>query len=155
MRRWLFVTLLVVASLLVVYAAYSLFVSYDNGSKVTVTIHAGVHADGPNAGKMYYRCSNDSPDGAANDSDQCIVTVHKRNKVTFTVISDDGAGRKHDFKLLGAPYLVYPAGIEMEIQDSNSQTGTFTAWATGDYKFICELSGHEAAGMWGTLHVID
>lgn len=155
MRRWLMVTLIAVASLLLVYAAYSLFVSYGNGDKVAVTIHAGVHTDGANAGKMYYRCSSASPAGVADNSDQCTITVHKRDKVTLTVISDDGAGRSHDFKLQGAPYFLYPAGIEMEIQDSNSQTGTFTAWATGDYKFVCEISGHEAAGMFGTLHVID
>jgi uncharacterized cupredoxin-like copper-binding protein len=42
----------------------------------------------------------------------------------------------------------------MEIEDG-TQSGTFVAWATGDYTFICELSGHEDAGMWGTLRVLD
>jgi len=150
MRRWLVITLAVLAGLLVIYAAFAAFVSYDNGTHVTVTIHAGAHPDG----KMYYRCSNSDPADAVDSSDQCTVTVHKRDKVTFNVISDDGPGRTHDFKLLGGPYALYPAGIEMEIEDGQ-QTGTFVAWSTGDYKFICELAGHEDAGMWGTLHVID
>jgi uncharacterized cupredoxin-like copper-binding protein len=155
MRRWLIVTLAVLAGLLVLYAAYAVFVSYDNGTKVAVTIHAGAYTSGDHAGKMYYHCTDASGGAVVDGADQCTVTVHKRDKVTFTVISDDGAGRTHDFRLEGAPYFLYPAGIEMEIQDANNQSGTFTAWATGDYKFICELSGHEDAGMWGTLHVID
>jgi plastocyanin len=151
MRRWLLITLIALAGLVFVYGAYAAFVSYDNGTHVRVTIHAGAHPDG----SMYYRCSNADPVAAVDSSDHCTVTVHKRDKVSFTVISDDGAGRTHDFRLQGGAYWLYPAGIEMEIQDTNSQTGTFTAWATGDYRFICELSGHEAAGMFGTLHVID
>ncbi|MFO1535943.1 MAG: hypothetical protein ABR586_09780 [Thermoplasmatota archaeon] len=155
MRRWLTVSLSILAGLLVVYAAYAFFVSHDNGDRVNVTIHAGVHKDGAKAGKMYYQCTSLSGPGASkDDTDQCTVTVHKRDKVTFTVISDDGPGRTHDFKLLGAPYLLYPAGIEMEIEDG-SQSGTFVAWATGDYTFICEFAGHEDAGMWGTLRVLD
>lgn len=154
MRRWLVVTLSVLAGLLLLYAAYSVFVSYDNGTHDAVTIHAGAYTSGAKAGKMYYHCSDSSGGAAVDNADQCTVTVHKRDKVTFTVISDDGSGRTHDFKLQGAPYFLYPAGIEMEIQNG-SQSSTFTAWATGDYKFVCELPGHEDAGMWGTLHVID
>jgi hypothetical protein len=156
MKRWLLVTIIVVASLLMVYAAYSLFVSYDNGTKVAVTIHAGEYQSGEKKGKMYYHCTQIAGAGATkDDADQCTLTVHKRDKVTLTVISDDGAGRTHDFRLQGGPYWLYPAGIEMEIKDSNSQSGTFTAWATGTYTFICELPGHQDAGMSGTLKVLD
>jgi uncharacterized cupredoxin-like copper-binding protein len=154
MRRWLIVTLAVLAGLLVVYAAYAAFVAYDNGTHVNVTIHAGAYTSGAKSGQMYYHCSDASGGAVVDNADQCSITVHRRDKVTFTVISDDGPGRTHDFKLQGAPYFLYPAGIEMEIEATNSQTGTFTAWATGDYKFVCELAGHEAAGMWGTLHVV-
>lgn len=155
MRRWLVVTLVVLTSLLVLYAAYAFYVSHDNGTKVNVTIHAGVHQSGAKAGKMYYHCTDISGAGASRDeSDQCTVTVHKGDKVTFTVVSDDGPGRTHDFRLLGAPYFLYPAGIEMEIEEGR-QSGTFVAYATGDYTFICELAGHEDAGMWGTLRVLD
>jgi uncharacterized cupredoxin-like copper-binding protein len=154
MRRWLIVILSIVAVLALLYSGYAIFVSYDNGTHVNVTIHAGAYKSGEKAGKMYYHCTGISGAGASCDgADQTTVNVHKRDKVTFTVISDDGPGSTHDFKLEGLAYSIYPAGVEMELEDGN-QAGTFTAWAGGDYEFICELSGHEDAGMHGTLHVI-
>ncbi|MEA3143869.1 MAG: Copper binding protein plastocyanin/azurin family [Thermoplasmata archaeon] len=153
MRRWLIVSLCVLAGLLMVYAAYALFVSYDNGTHVRATIHAGQYLDGPKKGQMYYHCSDVSGGAVKDDGDQCSLTVHKRDKVTLTIISDDGGDRTHDFRLQGWQYFLYPAGAEMELH-SGSQSATFTAWATGDYPFICELAGHKDAGMRGTLHVI-
>lgn len=148
---WKGPVIITAAALVLIYGLYAVLVSYSNGNDVHVTIHAGV--DG-SSGKMYYKCTAITGDGAScDDSQQTTVTVHKRDRVTFDVISDDGPGRTHDFKLQGGAYWLWPAGVEMEIQNGE-QSGTFTAWSAGSYTFICELSGHEAAGMSGTLIVL-
>jgi plastocyanin len=145
-QRWLAIG---VAALLAVYLLYAVFVRVDNGTHVRVGILAG--QDG--SGRMYYRCDvTNSTAGACTGADQAVVHVHKRDRVTFTVVSEQGPGRTHDFKLLGGAYLLWPSGVEMEIENGR-QSRSFTAWAGGEYRFICELPGHEDAGMWGTLIV--
>jgi glucose/arabinose dehydrogenase/uncharacterized cupredoxin-like copper-binding protein len=45
-------------------------------------------------------------------------------------------------------------GIKVEVQPG--QTGTVTVNAPpGDYYFFCDVPGHEAAGMFGTMHVVQ
>lgn len=140
--------MIAVGVLAALYLLYAAFVRFDNGRDVHVHILAG--QDG---GAMHFRCDAAlSTPGTCSGGDQATVRVHKRDRVTFTVVSEQGPGRTHDFRLQGGPYLVWPSGIEMEIEDGR-QEGSFTAWSTGTYRFICELSGHEGAGMWGTLVV--
>jgi uncharacterized cupredoxin-like copper-binding protein len=41
----------------------------------------------------------------------------------------------------------------MELHQAD-QSWTFTAWAAGSYPMLCELTGHDAAGMHGTFVVV-
>lgn len=150
MKPWVRNALIVAGVLLVAYGAYAAYVTVDNGTEKHVTILAGVQGDG----KMFYHCVGDeSTPGICNDADgHATITVNKRDRLTFTVRTDDGRKHSHDFRLMGAPYFLWPAGIEMELE-TPSQTGSFTAYKTGEYRIVCELKGHEEAGMWGTLVV--
>jgi plastocyanin len=158
--KWLKPALITVGVLAFLYGGYAIFVSYSNGTSVHVTLHAGTIMTGPNQGKMYIRCDvAASTPGSCDDKDQVTVTVHQRDRVRFTVISDDGpspdgsfAGRAHDFRLEGWQYFLPPAGVEMELT-GGQESSSMTAWAKGTFLFKCELSGHEAEGMYGHLVV--
>lgn len=152
MKTWVRNLLLVAGILAVAYGAYAAFVTVSNGNEKHVTILAGIKP----GGEMFYHCVvEESTPGVCTDKDgHATVTVAKRDRVTFTVKTDDGRNHSHDFLLEGAPYMMWPAGIEMELEHP-SESGAFTAWKTGEYRFVCELSGHEDAGMWGTLVVKD
>lgn len=150
LSRRLRLVLSALAVALAVYGAYAAFVSYAPGDRLRVEILAGVAEDG----SMFFRCEPArSTAGACEDAGgHARILASKRDRVTVTVRTDDGRRHSHDFRLMGAPYLVPPAGIEMELK-APSETKSFTAYATGEFRFICELPGHEASGMWGTLSV--
>lgn len=133
----------------VLYAAYAAAATLSNGTTKRVSIVAGV--DGS---RMFFQCdAANSTEGACVDVDgHAQIRVQKRDRVHVHVASADGKSHMHDFRLQGAPYLVWPAGLEMELEEG-AEDGTFTAYATGTYRFICELPGHDEAGMWGTLVV--
>lgn len=136
--------------LLIAYGAYASYVTYSPGEDRAVTLVAGTAKDGT----MFFHCDQDgSTPGVCEDVDgHARVTVDRRDRVAMTVRTDDGRKHPHDFFLEGAPYFVFPAGIEMELEKP-SETKSFTAYARGEYRFVCELAGHEEAGMWGTLVV--
>lgn len=136
--------------ILLLYGGYAAAVSVSNGVDKHVSIVAGMRPDG----SMFYSCdaTNSTPGVCEENGGHARVAVDKRDRLRVTVRTDDGKPHSHDFRLEGPPYLVWPAGIEMELEDG-PETKSFTAWAAGEYRFVCELKGHEAAGMWGTLVV--
>ena len=149
-RRWI-LPATAAAILLVAYGAYALAASVTNGAPTKeVHIVAGVAEDG----SMYFHCEpeQETP-GACEDRDgHATILAKKRDRLRVTVRNEDGRSHSHDFRLEGAPYLLWPAGIEMELEDAQ-ESSSFTAWARGEYRFVCELAGHEDLGMWGTLLV--
>jgi hypothetical protein len=142
------VTLVIAFALL--YGAYAAFVSYHNGTRVTASIVAGTSSDGA----MYYHCdAGNSTPGACVDVDgHAQIRAALRDRVDVRVSTDDGRRHSHDFRLMGTPYMLWPAGIEMELEKPSEQK-SFTAWRAGEYRIVCELPGHEERGMWGTLAV--
>lgn len=149
MRAWLRRLLVAVLVVAVLYGAYAAFVSWSNGADKTIVVVAGVAQDG----SMFFRCvAQESTRGTCDPAAPSRFTVESRDRVTFRVRTDDGRPHSHDFRLLGLPYLVPPAGIEMELYASE-ESKSFTAWKSGEFRIVCELRGHEAAGMWGTLVV--
>lgn len=139
-----------VVVVLLLYGGYATAVSVSNGHEKRVSIVAGIHPDG----SMYYSCDQaNSTAGVCDENNgHARILVEKRDRVKITVRTDDGKRHSHDFRLEGAPYFLWPAGIEMELE-KGTQTKSFTAWATGEYPFVCELKGHKEAGMYGTLVV--
>lgn len=139
------------AVLLVAYGAYAATVTVDNGGP---TKEAAILAGASPDGSMFYHCdATASTPGVCEDVDgHARILVEKRDRIHVTVRTDDGRRHSHDFRLEGLPYLLWPAGVEMELE-APSESSTFTAWAAGEYRFVCELRGHESAGMWGTLVV--
>lgn len=158
MRPWLKWTLIAVVAVLVVYGGFVGFASYSNGRNVQLTLHLGTDSA---TGSMYIRC--DAPAGAANEpattagvcggGDQPTITVHQRDRVHVTLVNDDKGDHTHDFNLLGWQYALPPISPEMELHQS-TESWTFTAWASGTYRMICELPGHDADGMHATFKVV-
>lgn len=142
--------LAVLAAVLALYGAYAAFVTYAPGDDARVAILAGVAEDGT----MFFRCeaAGTTPGACVDVGGHAEIRAGKRDRLAVTVRTDDGKRHSHDFRLEGLPYLVPPAGIEMELEKP-SETKSFTAYATGTFRFVCELPGHERAGMWGTLVV--
>ena len=149
MKPWLRALLIVIIVLAALYGAYLAWALPSNGNTVNVEVHVGTTSAG---GGMYMRCANATSGAVCGGGDQMTLTVHKRDKVHVTIIDDAGPGHLHDFRITGWQYLIPPNRPETELQTA-SEDITFTAWATGSFHALCELPGHEAAGMQGTLVV--
>lgn len=148
MKGWLRNLLIVVAVLALSVGAYAVFTMYSNGNDVNLVLHVGT-LDG---GAMYLRCTSITGNGASCDqSDQANITVHKRDKLHITIVDDQGGGHRHDFNVRGWQYY-WPDTPETEL-NAASESVTFTTWATGEFHILCELPGHDARGMHGTLVV--
>jgi plastocyanin len=79
------------------------------------------------------------------------VTIAANTDVTVT-LKNSGA-LPHNFSITDKNNPNVPnLNISVDVQPGQSQTVTINAPA-GDYYFFCNVSGHEAAGMYGTLHV--
>jgi plastocyanin len=79
------------------------------------------------------------------------VTIPANTDVTVT-LKNTGA-LPHNFSITDKNNPNVPnLNISVDVQPGQSQTVTINAPA-GDYYFFCNVSGHEAAGMYGTLHV--
>lgn len=139
------------AILFLAYAGYATAVSVPNGE---LTKHVSIVAGTDPDGTMYFHCDVvNSTEGACIDEEgHAQIRAHVRDRLQVRVSTDDGRKHSHDFKLEGAPYALWPAGIEMEL-NKPTETKSFTAWREGTYRFVCELQGHERAGMWGSLVV--
>jgi plastocyanin len=149
MQPWLKRTLIVVAVLVLVGGAFVAYAEYSNGKDVNVALNLGTSGSA-----MYLRCdaAKSSP-GVCSGGDQATVTVHKRDRVHLSIHNDQGGDHTHDFNVQGWQYAFPPVSPEMELH-SVDQSWTFTAWAAGSYHMLCELPGHEAAGMQGTFVVV-
>lgn len=96
-----------------------------------VDIEVGTRADG----SMYLEPSN--------------VTVTLDDDVTLRVKNVDRIF--HDVALLD-----YDGNdVEIEVPGGKTETHAFKATVPGDFRLICEVSGHKQKGMFGFLHVID
>lgn len=97
----------------------------------TVDVEVGTNPDG----SMYLRPGN--------------VTVDLGDEVTLRIKNVDRIF--HDVALLD-----YDGNdVEIEVPAGKTETHTFTAAVAGDYRMICEVSGHKQKGMYGFLHVRD
>ena len=149
MKPWLRWLLIAVAVLVVVYGAFAAFTSYSNGTKV----HASIHVGRLDTGAMYLRCDEGaSTPGVCSGGDQSTVTVKSRDRLTFDIYDDQGGGHRHDFNVPGWQYFIWPNSPETELNAAH-ETVTITTWASGSFNMICEISGHNAAGMHGKLVV--
>lgn len=153
-KPWQRYTTLTVVALLLLYVVL-LAIALPSSGSAHVDLSLGTKADGT----MYIRCNQAASDpgvcdpaGVDGDPDHARIVVHKRERVTMTVHSDDGGGRAHDFKMDGMAYFLPPMRMEMEMHHM-TQSKTITAWMSGSYHIKCELKGHESAGMWATLVV--
>jgi uncharacterized cupredoxin-like copper-binding protein len=97
----------------------------------TVDIEAGSNPDGT----MYLRPSD--------------ITVDLGDVVTLRVHNPDRIF--HDVALLSYD----GEDIEIEVPAGKTEERTFTATKTGDFRLVCEVSGHKQKGMQGMLHVVD
>ena len=77
------------------------------------------------------------------------VTVTLGDEVTLSIRNVDRIF--HDVALLDYD----GEDVEIEVPAGRTQTYTFTASVAGDYRLICEVSGHKQKGMFGFLHVED
>lgn len=97
----------------------------------TVDIVVGTNPDG----SMYLEPKN--------------VTVNLGDDVTLNVKNVDRIF--HDVALLD-----YDGNdIEIEAPAGKTESHTFKATVAGDFRLLCEVSGHKQKGMQGMLHVID
>lgn len=96
-----------------------------------LTLEVGTRGDG----SMYVDPSN--------------VTVDLDDDVTLRVKNVDRIF--HDIALLDY------AGSDVEIEAPAGKTESYSFKATqaGDFRLICEVSGHKQKGMFGFLHVVD
>jgi uncharacterized cupredoxin-like copper-binding protein len=79
------------------------------------------------------------------------LTIPANTDVTVT-LNNTGASQ-HNFSITDHNNSgVKNLNISVDVQPGASQTVTINAPA-GDYYFFCNVPGHEAAGMFGTLHV--
>jgi len=151
--RWLTWTLVVVVVLALLYGGFVAFASNSNGTDVTVVLHLGTNANGSSATTMYMKCDVPaSTPGACSGGDQATVTVHQRDRIHLTIVNDDKGDHSHDFNVQGWQYAFPPISPEMELH-AQAQSWTFTAWASGSFKMLCEVPGHDGAGMHGELVV--
>ena len=97
----------------------------------TLDIEVGTDPDG----SMYLRPGN--------------VTVDLGDEVTLRIKNPDRIF--HDVALLD-----YDGNdVEIEVPAGKTETHAFTATVAGDFRLICEVSGHKQKGMFGFLHVVD
>jgi uncharacterized cupredoxin-like copper-binding protein len=76
-------------------------------------------------------------------------TVPAGQEVTVELTSEDQV--EHDF-------VIEDANGDIDVVHADAgetATGTFTIDAAGTYEFFCAVPGHRAAGMDGTLTVVD
>ena len=79
------------------------------------------------------------------------ATIAANQNVTVT-LENKGAAL-HNFSITDNQNSnVKNLNISVDVQPGQTQTVTINAPA-GDYYFFCNVPGHEAAGMHGTLHV--
>jgi plastocyanin len=79
------------------------------------------------------------------------VTIPANTPVTIT-LKNNGAA-VHNFSVTDHKNPnVKNLGISVDVQPGTTKTVTINAPA-GDYYFFCNVPGHEAAGMFGTIHV--
>jgi plastocyanin len=72
------------------------------------------------------------------------ITVNKGDQVTLVMTN---AGGFHDF-------VIDQLGVKIPvIKTGQAATATFIASNTGSFVYYCNVSGHKAKGMWGTLVV--
>lgn len=103
-----------------------------------------------------------APDGGEAQTAPTIEMVDlafKPNEVTIpadtdvTVTLKNSGALPHNFSITDHNNPNVPnLNISVDVQPGQSQTVTINAPA-GDYYFFCNVEGHEAAGMFGTLHV--
>lgn len=156
-KPWQRVATIVAAALLGLYVIYAVFVSVPNGHHDNVYLRLGTQGS-----SMYLRCDDAGGQNAAglctsdgSDNGNAVVHVGTRDRVTFHIHNDDfdtQGGHSHDFRLLGGAYWLWPAHAEDELHKAD-QSVSFTAWKSGTFRIVCELPGHDAAGMHGTLQV--
>lgn len=94
-------------------------------------IEAGTNADG----SMYLK---------PND-----FTVARGDNVTFRVKNVDTIF--HDVAILGYD----GRDIEIEVPAKKAGQATFAATIAGDFRVVCEVSGHKQRGMQGMIHVVE
>jgi plastocyanin len=151
--RWLTWTILVVIVLAVLYGGLVAFAENSNGTDVTVVLDLGTNAPGSGATSMYMKCdAARSTPGVCSGGDQATVTVHQRDRIHLTIHNADGGDHSHDFNVQGWQYAFPPISPEMELHSAD-ESWTFTAWASGSFKMLCEVPGHDGDGMHGTLVV--
>jgi len=160
--RWLKggtgIAIYAILGLFVLYGAYALFVTWSSGTDVTMEVRVGTNPDGT----MFLHCGAASSPGVCDPNDphpeQATFHVPARAHVHVLVVNQDGGDHTHDIRLLGGAYWLWPAGFENELDNCAggsapcADTG-FTAYATGEYRIICEIAGHDDRGMHGTLSV--
>jgi uncharacterized cupredoxin-like copper-binding protein len=79
------------------------------------------------------------------------LTIPANTDVTLT-IQNTGASQ-HNF-VINDHNNDGKQNLNIKVEVSPGQSGTVTINApAGDYYFWCDVPGHEAAGMYGTLHV--
>lgn len=72
------------------------------------------------------------------------ITVNKGDEVTFVMTN---VGGMHDL-------VIDELGVKSPlIHTAEATTVTFTASKTGSFVYYCDVPGHKAKGMWGTLVV--
>lgn len=97
----------------------------------TIDIEVGTNPDG----SMYLRPGN--------------VTVDLGDEVTLRIKNVDRIF--HDVALLD-----YDGNdVEIEVPAGRTETHAFKATVAGDFRMVCEVSGHKQKGMFGFLHVVD
>lgn len=97
----------------------------------TIEIEAGTRPDG----SMYL-----APDD---------VTVDLGDVVTIRVRNPDPVF--HDVAILSYG----GEDIEIEVPKYKTEERTFTANTAGDFRMVCEVSGHKQKGMQGMIHIVD
>lgn len=109
----------------------SLLASPARAAARDVDIEVGTNPDG----SMYLRPGN--------------VTVNVGDDVTLRIRNVDRIF--HDVALLD-----YDGNdVEIEVPGGKTESHSFKATVAGDYRMICEVSGHKQKGMFGLLHVVD
>lgn len=142
--RNLLIALGVVVAIALLYTGYTTYSTRD----VSATIEVGTNPDG----SMYLRCASASGGAECSGGDQGTLTVAKRDRVHLTIVNKDGGDHTHDFNIQGWQYFFWPNTPEQELH-AQTETASFTAWSAGSYHILCEISGHDAKGMRGTLLV--
>lgn len=119
------------AASLLLLVAFALAAPGAQAAARTIDVEAGSNPDGT----MYLRPAE--------------ITVDLGDVVTLRVHNPDRIF--HDVALLDYDN----EDIEIEVPAGKTEERTFTATVAGDFRLVCEVSGHKQKGMQGTLHVVD